>query len=110
MKTRSTTMREMSLDGITAKVKVKAAAAAKNLVMYVLCPLSMCAAVCSCSGQPDENVTVLTEKQVLDGAAEVVPDTVCSAGHGVCGQGMDDGLRPRNVQYGVEGQVCSDGI
>ena len=56
-------MREMSLDGITAKVKVKAAAAAKNLVMYVLCPLSMCAAVCSCSGQPDENVTVLTEKQ-----------------------------------------------
>ena len=70
-------MREMSLDGITATVKVKAAAAAKNLVMYVLCPLSICAAVCSCSGQPDENVTVLTEKQVLDGALEAVPDTVC---------------------------------
>ena len=37
-------MREMSLDviavdGITAKVKVKAAAAAKMLAMYVLCPL-----------------------------------------------------------------------
>ena len=82
MKTRSTTMREMSLnviavDGITAKVKVKAAAAAKMLAMYVLCPLSMCAAVCSCSGQPDENVTVLTEKQVLDWALEAVPDTVC---------------------------------
>lgn len=75
-------MREMSLnviavDGITAKVKVKAAAAAKMLAMYVLCPLSMCAAVCSCSGQPDENVTVLTEKQVLDGALEAVSDTVC---------------------------------
>lgn len=82
MKTRSTTMREMSLnviavDGITAKVKVKAAAAAKMLAMYVLCPLSMCAAVCSCSGQSDENVTVLTEKQVLDGALEAVSDTVC---------------------------------
>lgn len=77
MKTKSATMREMSLDGITDKVKVKAAAAAKNLVMYVLCPLSICAAVCSCSGSTDENVTVLTEKQVLDGAAEVVPDTVC---------------------------------
>ena len=75
-------MREMSLnviavDGITAKVKVKAAAAAKMLAMYVLCPLSMCAAVCSCSGQSDENVTVLTEKQVLDGALEAVSDTVC---------------------------------
>ena len=70
-------MRKMSLDGITAKVKVKAAAAAKMLAMYVLCPLSMYAAVCSCSGQPDENVTVLTEKQVLDGALEAVPDTVC---------------------------------
>ena len=56
---------------------MKAAAAAKMLAMYVLCLLSMCAAVCSCSGRPDENVTVLTEKQVLDGALEVVPDTVC---------------------------------
>ena len=35
MKTRSTTMREMSLDGITAKVKVKAAAAAKKFVRCV---------------------------------------------------------------------------
>lgn len=82
MKTRSTTMREMSLnviavDVITAKVKLKAAAVAKMLAMYVLCPLSMCAAVCSCSGQSDENVTVLTEKQVLDGALEAVSDTVC---------------------------------
>ena len=99
MKTRSTTMREMSLDviavdGITAKVKVKAAAAAKMLAMkmYVLCPLSICAAVCSCSGQPDENVTVLTEKQVLDGALEAVPDYgLRAAGHGVCEAGMDDG-------------------
>ena len=31
MKTRSTTMREMSLDGITAKVKVKAAVSAVNV-------------------------------------------------------------------------------
>jgi len=34
-------------------------------------------AVCSCGRQPDEKVTVLAEKQVLDGAAEAVPDTVC---------------------------------
>ena len=102
MKTRSTAMRKMSLkmslNGITAKVKVKAAAAAKMLAMYVLCPLSMCAAVCSCSGQPDENVTVLTEKQVLDGALEAVPDYgLRAAGHGVCEAGMDDGPWPRDV-------------
>lgn len=77
MKTRSTTMREMSLDGITAKVKVKAAAAAKNLVMYVLCPLSICAAVCSCSGSTDTDIIVLDE-DVKTAAVSIKGDTVCT--------------------------------
>lgn len=52
---------------------MKKVIALKTLPMVVMTVF----AVCSCGRQPDEKVTVLAEKQVLDGAAEAVPDTVC---------------------------------